>query len=158
MIKYLGIKTLSAVPMTRDEAGKSGLVRGYNPGDENCPGYRVVYEDGYESWSPAAVFEKAYRPVDGLTFGYAVEALKHGEKVARKGWNGKGMFLFLLPAGTIPKTAIHDSKLKEVLEKSGSDSFEALASIRMKTADDKILTGWLASLTDILSEDWEIVE
>jgi hypothetical protein len=157
MKKYLGIKVVSARPMTRDEAGKSGLVRNYNPTDENCPGYKVVYEDGYESWSPKVTFEEAYREIDGLGFGEAIEALKNGEKVARKGWNGKRMFLFLLPAGTIPKTAIHDPKLKEVLENNGSDSFEALASIRMKTADDKILTGWLASQTDILSEDWEIV-
>jgi hypothetical protein len=93
-----------------------------------------------------------------LKFGDAIEALKQGKKVARSGWNGKGMFLFLLTAGTIPKTAIHDPKLKEVLENNGRDSFDALASIRMKTADDKILTGWLASQTDMLSEDWEIVE
>jgi hypothetical protein len=95
---------------------------------------------------------------ENLNFGDAIAALKQGKKVARKGWNGKGMFLFLLAAGTIPKTAIHDPKLREVLENNGSDSFEALASIRMKTADNKILTGWLASQTDMLSEDWEIVE
>ena len=90
-------------------------------------------------------------------FGWALRKLKQGKKVARIGWNGKGMFLFLLPAGEIPKTAIHDPKLKEVLENSGKDSFSALASIRMKTADDKILTGWLASQTDMLADDWEEV-
>lgn len=93
-----------------------------------------------------------------MTFGQAIESLKQGKRVARHGWNGKNMFLFLLPAGTIPKTAIHDPALKKVLENNGSDSFEALASIRMKTADDKILTGWLASQTDMLSEDWFEVE
>lgn len=93
-----------------------------------------------------------------LNFGAAIEALKSGRKIRRSGWNGKGMFLFLLPAGTIPKSAIHDPMLKKVLENNGSDHFEALGTIRMKTADDKILTGWLASQTDILSEDWEILE
>lgn len=93
-----------------------------------------------------------------MDFGAAIQALKEGKKVAREGWNGKNMFLFLLPAGTIPKTAIHDPKLREVLENNGKDHFEALGSIRMKTADDKILTGWLASQTDMLSEDWVIVE
>ena len=87
-----------------------------------------------------------------------MEVIKSGGKVARAGWNGKGMFLFLLPAGTIPKTAIHDETLKKVLEDNGRDSFDALGSIRMKTADDKILTGWLASQTDMLSEDWVVVE
>lgn len=94
---------------------------------------------------------------DFLNFGEALEALKDGKKIARNGWNGKDMFLFLLPAGTIPKTAIHDPALKEVLEKNGKDHFEALGSIRMKTADDKILTGWLASQTDLLSNDWVVL-
>lgn len=95
---------------------------------------------------------------NGRDFGSAINALKNGYKVAREGWNGKGMFLFLLPAGTIPKTAIHDSKLKEILESNGKDHFEALGSIRMKTADDKILTGWLASQTDMLADDWIVIE
>jgi hypothetical protein len=83
MKKYLGIKVVSAEPMMRDEAGKAGLVRGYSENDENCYGYRVVYEDGYESWSPKSTFEKAYREINGLTFGDAIEALKAGKKVAR---------------------------------------------------------------------------
>ena len=109
----------------------------------------------------AATYELADEPAiepSGMNFGQAIHALKLGEKVAREGWNGKGMFLFLLPAGTIPKAAIHDPKLREVLEGNGKDSFEALASIRMMTADGKILTGWLASQTDMLAEDWVIVD
>lgn len=93
-----------------------------------------------------------------MNFGQAIEALKDGKNVARKGWNGKGMFLFLLPSGRIPMSAIHNPKLLEVLKNSGKDSFDACASIRMKTADELILTGWLASQTDMLSEDWQIVE
>ena len=103
------------------------------------------------------------QPVSKLSQGYgdfgeAIRALKDGKKVCRSGWNGKGMFLFLLPAGVIPKSAIHDPALKQVLENNGKDHFEALGSIRMKTADDKILTGWLASQTDMLAEDWMLVE
>lgn len=94
---------------------------------------------------------------DLLTFGEALEALKLGKKIAREDWNEKSMFLFLLPAGTIPKTAIHDPALKSVLENNGKDHFEAYGSIRMKTEDDKILTGWLPSDIDLLSEDWQIV-
>lgn len=93
-----------------------------------------------------------------LNFGQAVEALKSGKTVAREGWNGKGMFLFLLPAANVPVIAIHDPVLRAVIERElGSDTFEALGTIRMFTADKKILTGWLASQTDILSEDWGIV-
>jgi len=58
MTKYQSIKTVDAQPMDRIEAENAGLVR-----DEtgvNEPGYKVVYSDGYTSWSPAAVFEKGY--------------------------------------------------------------------------------------------------
>lgn len=91
-----------------------------------------------------------------MNFGQAIEALKEGKKIAREGWNGKGMWLFLLPAGRIPLAIIHDPALKKVVEENGGE-IEALASIRMKTADNKILTGWLASQTDILAEDWVIL-
>ena len=94
-----------------------------------------------------------------LNFGQAIEALKQGKRIARQGWNGKNMFLFLLPAATVPTKAIYDPALKEVIEKEvGGDTFEALGSIRMFTADKKILTGWLASQTDMLSEDWVILD
>ena len=91
--------------------------------------------------------------------GYAVEALKAGERVRRAGWNGKGMFLFLLPAGDgIPTKAINDPALRAVIESEvGGDTFDALGSVRMFTADKKVLTGWLASQSDLLAEDWEVL-
>lgn len=96
----------------------------------------------------------------GHNFGYAVEALKRGHRVSRTGWNGKGMFLFLLPAQDgIPTKVIHDPALRAVIESEvGGDTFDALGSIRMFTADMKILTGWLASQTDMLAEDWRILD
>lgn len=111
-----------------------------------------------ETYSLVSSDIKQSQPKNTYNFGQAIEALKRGHKVAREGWNGKGMFLFLLPAGKIPKSAINDGKLMEVLEGNGKDHFEALGSIRMKTADDKILTGWLASQTDMLAEDWCVVD
>ena len=92
--------------------------------------------------------------------GYAVQALKSGKRVRRAGWNGKGMFLFLLPAGdAIPTRVIHDLALRAVIESEvGGYTFDALGSVRMFTADKKVLTGWLASQTDLLAEDWEILE
>jgi hypothetical protein len=95
-----------------------------------------------------------------LTFGEALEALKQGKRVQRIGWNGKGMFLFLLPASDgIPTKVIHDPALKAVIESEvGGETFDALGSIRMFTADKKVLTGWLASQTDMLSEDWRILD
>ena len=94
-----------------------------------------------------------------LSFSEALIHLKSGKKVARQGWNGKGMFLFLLPAGTVSTKAIYDPALRAIIESEvGGETFEALGSIRMFTADKKILTGWLASQTDILSEDWQILD
>jgi len=159
MQTYIGTKIIEARPMNR---GDYNLYRGWDiPEDENPDdtGYLVRYPDGYESWSPSKQFEAAYKVMDSdMDFGTALLGLKQGKKIARQGWNGKGMFLFLLPAGTIPKSAIHDPMLKSILSDNGKDHFEALGSIRMKTADDKILTGWLASQTDMLAEDWVFVD
>lgn len=92
----------------------------------------------------------------GKTFGAAIEALKQGKKVARAGWNGKGMFLWLKPTIKINTEIIKDAALKEIVRNNGGEMV-ALGTICMKTADDKILTGWLASQTDMLSEDWYIL-
>lgn len=127
-------------------------------------GYYVRYEDGYCSYSPAKAFEAGYTPAPvieptGVDFGTALQILKEGGRVRRAGWNGKGMFLFLLPEGQgIPTRVITDPALKAVIEQEvGGETFDALGSIRMFTADKKILTGWLASQTDMLSEDWEVL-
>ena len=92
-----------------------------------------------------------------MNFGQAIEALKQGRRVARIGWNGKGMYLWLLSACMIKAEWCKEAHLKEVAEANGGE-IEALGSIRMMTADKKVLTGWLASQTDMLSEDWVIVE
>jgi len=164
MKTYIGTKSLRAKEMTR---GDYNALRGLevpaegNPQDE---GYLVEYIDGgkpnhpdfegYISWSPKDVFERAYREKTGMTFGLAIEALKQGKKVARAGWNGKGMFLFLATDIEFETKA----DLKSFREKTEPEGVDVLPSIVMKTADDKLLVGWLASQTDILSEDWQIVE
>lgn len=94
--------------------------------------------------------------VTGLNFGEALEALKAGKRVSRTGWNGKGMYLWLLPAAKVKAEWCKEAHLKELAEASGGE-IEALASIRMKTADGKVLTGWLASQSDMLAEDFHIL-
>lgn len=89
-------------------------------------------------------------------FGEAIEALKQGKKVARSGWNGKKMFLWLLASSVVKKEWIKDQQLLEVFGEK--DELPMLGSIRMKTATGEVLTGWLASQTDMLAEDWEILE
>ena len=90
-----------------------------------------------------------------MNFGQALENLKQGKKITRQGWNGKNMFLWLKPSTTIKSEWCKDPLLKELCDNNGGE-IEALGTICMKTADNKILTGWLASQTDMLSEDWLI--
>jgi len=118
------------------------------------PGYLVRYADGYESWSPKDVFEEAYRACDAMSFGLAIEALKKGHKVARRGWNGKGMFLYYVPAASYPAQRNTFGTMVGVFP---DDMVPYCAYIAMKTAQDNVVP-WLASQTDMLSDDWEIVQ
>jgi hypothetical protein len=146
-------------------------LRGWTlPADENGAdqGYLVEYIDGgqanhpdfagYISWSPSDVFDRAYRPITGMTFGLAIEALKAGKKVSRAGWNGKGMWLMLVP-GT-PKAELREGTPYAKALRQGS--CEILPHIDMWTvnADGRraMLPGWLASQSDMLAEDWAIVD
>lgn len=155
--QYIGVKRVGAVPMTAGEA----VDKGYRVGQSsivppNTQGYEVIYEDGYKSWSPKDVFDKAYRCTEGMTFGLAIEALKRGDIVTRRGWNGKGMFLWLKPAALVKSEWCKDPLLKFLADSNGGE-IEALGTICMKTADGKVLNGWFASQTDMLSEDWMIL-
>ena len=98
-----------------------------------------------------------HQSMNKLNFGQAIQALKDGKKVTREGWNGKGMYLWLLPPATIKAEWCKDDHLRGLAEANGGE-LECLGSIRMLTADKKVLTGWLASQTDMLAEDWMIIE
>ena len=92
-----------------------------------------------------------------MTFGDAISALKSGLRVTRSGWNGRGMYLWLLPAAMVKAEWCREPHLKAVAESNGGE-IECLGSIRMMTADKKVLTGWLASQSDVLAEDWLVLE
>jgi hypothetical protein len=79
-----------------------------------------------------------------MHFGEVLEELKNGNRVARAGWNGKGMWLVLIHPGN----AMHTNS---------AGAFDMQPCIGMKTADHKMQPGWLASQADMLSEDWELV-
>lgn len=89
-------------------------------------------------------------------FGSAIRAMKKGYRVRRAGWNGKGMYLWLVPASKVAGEFCCDPHLKAIAAANGG-FVEFLGSIRMLTADGTVLTGWLASQTDMLSDDWEIL-
>lgn len=108
-------------------------------------------------WLEELQDRKDWQITDGsLGFDWAINALKNGKKVARKGWNGKGMYLWLLPEDKVQRSWIKDPMLLEAF--GDNEELNCLGSIRMKTATGEVLTGWLASQTDMLAEDWELVE
>jgi hypothetical protein len=87
-----------------------------------------------------------------LTFGNAVEALKQGLKVSRKGWNGLGMFLYLVPGSTFK---VNREPLLSIYTEGTEINYRP--HIDLKTADGSIAT-WSPSGSDALAEDWIIVE
>ena len=88
-----------------------------------------------------------------MDFGDAIRALKAGKKVAREGWNGKGMFLYYVPGNKYPTSRNTLETLKGLYE---DDLVPYQAYIAMKTSNDTVVP-WLASQTDMLSDDWNIV-
>jgi len=88
-----------------------------------------------------------------MNFGAAIEALKLGSRVARAGWNGKGMWLVLDP-GSI----VHELREGSAYAKAGQRGPIIInPHIDMKTATGEMQPGWLASQTDMLANDWQIV-
>lgn len=176
MTAFIGTKSVLATDMTLGayhEYRNLELPENYSPLDQ---GYLVEYVDGgnpndehhkgYISWSPKEVFDNAYRQNGALTFGDALTALKQGKKVARTGWNGKGMWLSLScnPLGDAI-AGRREIAAENFWSKNNSDyaqqnggSAVVLPCITMKTATDEILMGWLASQTDMLAEDWVILD
>ena len=91
-------------------------------------------------------------------FGYAISELKNGKKVARKGWNGKGMFLVLCPSNKVPADHMKVKEVKKFYQNEKQDTVTINPHIDMKAADGTYVTGWLASQTDMLADDWYVVE
>lgn len=88
-------------------------------------------------------------------FGWALQCLKQGKAVTRKGWNGKGMFLTLQPGSTVEGQMMRNEPAKQFY---GDNKVNIAAHIDMKAADGTYVVGWLASQTDMLAEDWELAE
>lgn len=158
---FIGTKVVNATPMNRRDYNSYRNWKLPENEDGSDEGYLVEYMDGirsndtrhhgYISWSPKDVFEEAYVSVDKMSFGQAIEFMKLGKAVARSGWNGKGMFLYLVPANEYPaQTGV----AKEYWGENSKVPYGAY--IAMKTAQDNVVP-WLASQTDVLAEDWMVL-
>lgn len=94
----------------------------------------------------------------GTAFGPAIEAVKRGARIARRGWNGHGMWVALSCAACREVSAENfwsPANADFARERGGSATVRPY--LTMKTADDQIVP-WVASQSDILADDWEIVE
>ena len=162
MKMFIGTKMILARPMGR---GEYNTYRGWqipldeNPADE---GFLVEYVDGgasnhpdhagYISWSPKDVFERAYRLSSGLTFGDALQALKAGKRVARAGWNGKGMFVYYVRA------AAYLAQSAAAIEYFGENAYVPYAPYMALKGVDERVSPWVPSINDVLAEDWVVLE
>jgi uncharacterized protein DUF2829 len=137
---YIGTKRITA--WSRDRENADGTV---------TPGMAVKYADGYISWSPLDAFNEAYQTITAMDFGHALFTLKRGERVARAGWNGKGMFLFLV-AGS--QFTVNREPLVSILGEGTLVNYNP--HIDIKNVDGSIST-WVPSIGDCMATDWMIV-
>lgn len=150
MKQYIGTKIIQAEPAYRVD-GEVFVKANIVPcGVHTEDGYKVVYPDGYESWSPKDVFEAAYRETSGMIFGLAIEAAKMGKKIARAGWNGKNQYVEL--GHDFSYTAPGDIPVRPVQHLDIGSQALVFVGTRGRQV------GWLASQADMLADDWMIVE
>lgn len=159
---HIGTKLVKSLPMTRAEYNE---YRGWQlPANENGEdhGFLVEYLDGgpandprhigYISWSPEPVFYGSYQPSHAMSFGHAVEFMKRGHRVAREGWNGKGMFVYHVPAASYP------AQTGAAKAFFGQDALVPYnAYFALKGVDGAVST-WVPSVTDCLANDWQLVQ
>ena len=150
MKKYIGTKVICAEPMNRGDYNK---YRGWTiPADENpaYEGYLVKYSDDYVSWSPKDVFDRAYRAFDGgMNFGHAIELLKMGYKLQRKGWNGKKQYIEIATNISYANAGGEIVNCEHEAIGNKAIAFVGTSGVQM---------GWLASQADMLAEDWIVIE
>jgi hypothetical protein len=85
-----------------------------------------------------------------MNFGQALETLKQGGKVAREGWNGKGMFVYLVPADSYP------ARTPAAKSHFGAGALVPYnAYMAIKNVDESVST-WVPSVNDCLAEDWQV--
>lgn len=89
-----------------------------------------------------------------LSFGQAIDLCKNeNAKISREGWNGKGMYVFRVQFSDFSTKA----DVSALMEKCGEE-IEVPDSFALKTANDQVQIGWLASQADMMADDWCVVD
>lgn len=89
--------------------------------------------------------------METFDFGMAISLLKDGKRVARSGWNGKGMFVYLVPAASYP------AQRGAAKAWAGEDAMIPYRAYLAMQTVDKDVVPWVASQTDMLANDWSEV-
>lgn len=96
------------------------------------------------------ILEKFKKENNMNGIGWAIKEMQNGAKVARAGWNSKGMFLFLVPGSTFQ---VNRAPLLGIYPEGTEINYQS--HIDLKTADGQIVP-WNASQSDLLATDWEL--
>lgn len=169
----LGVSTITeGLMLALDDAtsffASNAMLSRYTPvaGD-----YLVTQDDGYQYVNPKAVFERKYAAIDALPdtlppidysikmcFSGALLHLKGGARIARAGWNGKGMWVAMGAAhpGLEAEKFWNEHARMHAIENGGTCPVQAY--ILMKTAQGDIQMGWAPTQSDVLAEDWLVLE
>jgi hypothetical protein len=156
-------KQVKAIPMNRQ---KYNDYRGWDlPDDEDGSdnGYLIECLDGVESnhrdhkgyisWSPKEQFDNGYSDItDGFDFGEAIKQARLGRKVARKGWNGSGMFAYIVPA------AKYKAQTSVMLDMAYENNLIPYREYWALFTAQKDVATWAPSCSDSLALDWCVVD
>lgn len=137
------------------------LLNGEEVVFDNDSKEEMFYEGGYESWSSKDVFEKAYREVGSVNFGGAIDLLKAGLAVRRKGWNGKGLFIVKqvpshITSDIIPNMQSLPQSAKSILMSRENPHIDYTNQMLIINPDGRA-DSWVPSASDVFAEDWEVV-
>jgi hypothetical protein len=114
-----------------------------------CPGDWVITGVKGERYPcKPDIFKQTYDATGPMTFGDAIQALKEGKRIARAGWNGKGQFVYLVPAASYP---VQTGAAKAHFGEGSLVPYNAY--LALKTVDERVST-WVPSVTDCLADDW----
>ena len=161
MRPYVPGEDLTGISVSPEDTPEEGGMIAVNPKNPLDQWYvaKKFFEDNYEPALPPNVTLGIMPP---QTIGWAIKQMWNGEKVRRSGWNGKGMFIVLMPELNLPpyntqgtERKVNDRTAKHI----GEDTpLESQPYIAMFTAQGKWQPGWLASQADLLATDWELAD
>lgn len=124
--------------------------------------FDATYEQAGASDEINAFFApKLVKRAKGLNYSQALACMKGGAACARAGWNGKGMWVAMTPGYSFAAKHAkcgHAAAIRAVELGDPEAEIHLLPHLDMRAADGSLVIGWLASQTDQLAEDWEVVE